>query len=774
MSSSDVAIKSMDLARSITDILGKGGAVSGLVGETMKWLAREKIDEADFTYCLNKTRALLYPNSKGLEIQSSLREADEKLRRNPFVAGLSLLGAGSIGRWMAQSPEYCYLATTVATLLIHHDMSYAANAICEMVLFEHQKVDDIISVKNDALRRSQLRPVVSKIVDSITLNVVNCGHDLGSLPPQLNDICGHTCDAHAFAEVTMTVARGTGNFIVRCTNFPVDIFVWALAHLDSSVELSIAGQIIYRDDSRGSQKSLLFLVDEDCSCSKQHRPVLGQHGRNSITVSTITECDLRIIMESNAHLQKACGKRSFTRQALYNLGSSTGCSLGTLLPSEMSGILQASQNIILWVLGRPASPLAIGDDRQHINCFIPLGDLFSRWPRICNGSFGGSRTPAILSSQNMSKGSQSYLDILSHFQETRTILERCEARCSCPPCSQKINRPSQLRARFGCLRSLARSTILRLIAHAIADGFGADDVSGVTRDRTARDVETATSGLLKCLLAEEEVVWATWFGIAASVYLGCPMFRLSSQGTNSEPVAVQFGSSVVAASWIDLCNEIKLTGCYGFESAQGCLRNVDADLALLCTERTACSSFRDIDLSDAKLPQHDYDEIDNTELSLHSTIHPTRDYTNIDGGEVGFFKLVTIAKVRRHTRIINPAAILVAIALSVVPRCTHKDSTKNAVIPSSPHKIWSFQEALGFWEVDNFEDRSASWVYHTTFLDTNAKVNTLLALSPQGCIVRTADCCFACAQKELDTLFLNSKARRVLSIAIDEDRLFRQ
>ena len=50
MSSSDVAIKSMDLARSITDILGKGGAVSGLVGETMKWLARERINEADFTY----------------------------------------------------------------------------------------------------------------------------------------------------------------------------------------------------------------------------------------------------------------------------------------------------------------------------------------------------------------------------------------------------------------------------------------------------------------------------------------------------------------------------------------------------------------------------------------------------------------------------------------------------------------------------------------------------------------------------------------------------
>lgn len=205
MSASDAAIKTMDLARSITDILGKGGAVSGLVGETMKWLAREEIGEAEFTHCLNVTRALLYPNSKGLEIQTSLRKSDEKLRRNPFVAGLSLLGAGSIGRWMAQSPEYCYLATTVATLLIHHDMSYAADAICEMVLSEEKQVDDCTGARNHALRKSHLLPVMEKIVESITLNVVNCGHDLGPLPPQLSDICGHICDASCFATVIMAI-----------------------------------------------------------------------------------------------------------------------------------------------------------------------------------------------------------------------------------------------------------------------------------------------------------------------------------------------------------------------------------------------------------------------------------------------------------------------------------------------------------------------------------------------------------------------------------------
>ena len=351
MSSSDVAIKGMDLARSITDILGKSGAVSGLVGETMKWLAREQIDEADFAHCLNKTRALLYPNSKGLEIQSSLRKSDEKLRRNPFVAGLRLLGAGNIGRWMAQSPEYCYLATTVATLLIHRDMRYAADAICHMVLLKEEQLDKGIGAHNLALRKSQLLPVLEKVVESITLNVVNCGHDLGSLPPQLRDICSHTCNAQTFATVTMALARSSDNLTIRCKKFVVDVFVWTLAHIEGSVELSIVGEIVYKEDIGSSKRSLLFLVDEDCSCDQQQRSTADEHTGYAVTVSTSIEGDLRTFLRQDGHLKNMCGTTPYTRTVLYDVDdSSTGCSLGALLPSEKHEILSVSQELILWIL----------------------------------------------------------------------------------------------------------------------------------------------------------------------------------------------------------------------------------------------------------------------------------------------------------------------------------------------------------------------------------------------------------------------------------------
>ncbi|GAB7330227.1 hypothetical protein MBLNU13_g01887t1 [Cladosporium sp. NU13] len=662
MSSSDVAVKSMDLARSITDILGKGGAVSGLVGETMKWLAREKIDEADFTHCLNKTRALLYPNSKGLEIQSSLRKSDETLRRNPFVAGLRLLGAGNIGRWMAQSPEYCYLATTVATLLMHHDMRYAADAICHMVLLKEGQVDKGIGAHNLALSKSRLLPVLEKVVDSITLNVVNCGHDLGSLPPQLRDICSHTCDAQTFATVTMALAKSSDNLTIRCKKFVVDVFVWTLAHIEGKIELSVVGEIVYKEDIGSSKRSLLFLVDEDCSCDQQQRSMADEHVDCAVTVSTSIEGDLRTFLRQDGHLKNMCGTNPYTRAVLYDVDDSTGCSLGALLPSEKHEILQVSQKIILWILQRPAYLCTIGHSNAPV---VPsasntlIGDLLSRWPRICNEYFDIPRIPA---------------------------------------------------------------TVDRL----------AGDAAGLSESLS---IERNTSRILISLLGNHVVSWEWWFGLAASVCLGCPIAELNGlRITKCQAVAVQYGSFVVAAPWIDLHNNIQVVGSFGFECAQARICGIDADWAIIRTESTSrSSSLGTLDLSEVKLPQHNYHEVDVVGVSLQSTIQSA--HVPISRNINATYVLVTLAKIGR---------------------------------------IWTFEEAMGLWEADDSGAGSSIWTSYTTVLDSHAKYNTLLILSPQGCIVKTADCCFACAQKELDTRFRDSKARRVLSIAIDEERLIRR
>jgi hypothetical protein len=92
--------RTLDLTRAVTDILNKGGAIGALVGKVVKWLARE-----EFAYCLEKSKALIYPNDNGLKIRSRLEESDAKLKAKPYVAGLRLVGALSIGRWMIDDPD---------------------------------------------------------------------------------------------------------------------------------------------------------------------------------------------------------------------------------------------------------------------------------------------------------------------------------------------------------------------------------------------------------------------------------------------------------------------------------------------------------------------------------------------------------------------------------------------------------------------------------------------------------------------------------------------
>ncbi|KAM0711679.1 hypothetical protein Q7P35_001046 [Cladosporium inversicolor] len=760
MSPSDAAIKGMDLARSITDIHGKGGAVSGLVGDVVKWLARERINEADFTSYLSETRALLYPNSKGLEIQSSLRKSAEELKRNPNVAGVSLLGAGNIGRWMAQDAGYCYLATTVATLLIHHDMSYAADAICDMVLLEDQQVDGHSSVPTYALRRFQLRPVLGKIVESITLNVVNCGHDLGSLPPQLSDICGHTCDVPTFATVTMALAKSSGNLIIRCKKLLVDVFVWSLSRIEGNVELSIIGQIVHREKIGSSQRYLLFLVDEDCSCDKQQRSMADQHTKHAIAVSKSMGGDLRTIFEWNGVLKNVCGNSPHTRAVLYDVDGSAGCSLGALLPSEKRTILQVSQKLILCILEQPAYLCSIGRLNESIisnASNILIGDLLNRWPRICNESYDRAGAPATLALLDVRTRTRKRHKVLYELREARAIMVACSSRCSCPNCAQKGHPRSPFR---GCLKAMAQSTILRMIAHAIADGFGADSASGMTNTGL---IEAHMPDFLVDLLHKETIAWERWFGLAASVYLGLSHRRLRPY------MAIQYGSLVVAAPWINLHNQVHVAASFGFESAQARIRGIEADWAVLCTESTARSSMGTLDLSGIRLPQRQYYEADVVEISLQSTIQSTD--VPISRYRGATFLVATVARIGKYTRIIDPADIFGALSSSHLPRCSHDKSTMPVGVFPASSRIWTSEEAVGFWEASNVGNRSSTWTSYTTIFNSHAKYNTLLILSPHGCIVKTADCCFACAQKELDTRFRDSKARRVLSIAIDEERL---
>lgn len=107
-SPSDTTVaRALDLTRAVTDLVNKSGAIGGLVGYVMKWLAREGITEREYDYCLEKSKALVYFKENGLKIRSRLKRSDAGLKAK-HIAGLRLVSALSIGRWMTYQPDLCY------------------------------------------------------------------------------------------------------------------------------------------------------------------------------------------------------------------------------------------------------------------------------------------------------------------------------------------------------------------------------------------------------------------------------------------------------------------------------------------------------------------------------------------------------------------------------------------------------------------------------------------------------------------------------------------
>ena len=91
------------------------------------------------------------PNEHGLQIRTSLLECEKRYAK---VSGLRLIQSGSVGRWMAFDPDYCYMVATVAAIMTHHGYQFAAQALCYMIMSsktQGDKIDPSYSIKKTRL-----------------------------------------------------------------------------------------------------------------------------------------------------------------------------------------------------------------------------------------------------------------------------------------------------------------------------------------------------------------------------------------------------------------------------------------------------------------------------------------------------------------------------------------------------------------------------------------------------------------------------------------------
>ncbi len=181
-----VASGAINLTQALINFVPSSGSLIDISRETYNWLIRERIDEASFESCRKLALGLAYPNNAGMDIQRQIKEADQKIIDKVKQLPVRMVVSGSLGRLLGKDIDTCYMVSTVAALTRFHDPEFATDALCSIILDKggHEKE---LSLKY-SVQRSPIKAVISKIVDSIYLNVVNAGHDLGGLPDELQHL----------------------------------------------------------------------------------------------------------------------------------------------------------------------------------------------------------------------------------------------------------------------------------------------------------------------------------------------------------------------------------------------------------------------------------------------------------------------------------------------------------------------------------------------------------------------------------------------------------
>lgn len=767
-----------NLAAAIANLANPSGVVAGYTRDLLRWLERSGVDETNFERCMTAAQGLAYPNKNGMMLSQSVTRADRRLlelKQGQLPLGLTFSQA--LGRLIVKEPEVCYMASTTASLLTHHDISYTTSALTSMVLDRggHQTETKYIY----EVWRAPIKAVISKLVESIFLNISNPGHKTESFPPELAQLHVHLVDDTNFAAIVMQIRRTCNDLVFQADRFPGDVILWLLNHFEGYLEIYVKSAKYYEAKLGVDNRKITAIIKETCSddhetCDGRSWPV--------VLAEVVDGKPRRLVGGSSSEDLKPC---SYQRQNLYttkNLMTTAYASFKTSLKGEQHNeIKHTARRITKWLIHVPInvtgwnqlagfcfkSELELDEDRDRSREFT-IAQLLFRSPRLLQESTGESTDSAPIfrrppwqgspmSSQNTDPeqwGSNTTPEeVLKNFPSAEGMLENMRKSCKCPNCQSNGSLSNSKR---NCLRYSAVLELCILISHAVVDALGGDDVSG------APEPEDARSGVISLLLEiiDQEIVrWDTWFKVAACAVTGCSWELFvdvtgdSGDEGGTSWVGVQYGSLAVLAPWLDFYAPLDIEGSFWIHIFEGNIQGVKDDVALIQTEKTSASLNDEIDRMDiVEDVSEKLVEIDDTSFVVQKALFRA---------ENSVHRLLVIVTVNDHLRIIDPTRAVMTLSRSQQAVCKHRRSDHtpktlhNTLPPNSSINARNFEAIFTQWagipELSSTNENTSVDV--SIVIDDLRKLFISLALSGRGVILRnTQRCCVPCAlQKSLDS-----------------------
>ncbi|MCJ1323464.1 hypothetical protein MMC10_000124 [Thelotrema lepadinum] len=760
-----------------TNAISTGSPVLKFCHDLVRWIARERLSETEFDYCITLMQGLVVPNERGLEIRKKLAlDSDPQ-----SLCGLRLTSAGSIGRMLAWNPDFVYMVTTVAALMTYHRPEDAVEVLCCMatqvqVPSGHQQDPENRWSSPYSPQKARVRPVVTKIVESIAFNIVNLGKDLSTLTEDLKDYCVHVMPAPKLAEMVIGVVREREqDLVVYSSRLYGDFLAWVFAHYSGTVQVSIEGKITYERKLGDSATRLMYFVRDGCTVNE------NSHLKSkTIEMSVAMGKSFKTIFKNRTLITQKMPEPT-QRQSLYPAEKAIH-SFGhdVLRHQHVQDIGVTAQVFAEWLLEVPLCPIIPeelffgvmldGSEEVHgdrglsgsqIKTFA-VGQLLRQWPSIGHLKLGSLRKArSVFKSADLSAHPSiddlvlSVEEMVSSFPILQDLLEDLQRDCHCHDC-RKGSGVGKFKA--GCLQERGWIAFCLLLAHTIADGFGAPDASGLTDPHA---LAILVQNLLSELVVQRKVSWDKWFALAATVFLGCPTgFAIEDdhgKTTNyvdqgaSALVAIQFGSLVVASSWVDLTRELRLEGCFGLEIAEGNLHGVPQDFAIVQAEATMNSI---VNARDLILPTLNLDS-EGEATSIPHSISQLFDLSKLDDCELAYqtaivggadipYRLLTMVQSGKHIRVVDPSRAVLALAWSLAPACQHRsEDQKPLEVEASAlqFRSYSIDSIVASWPSSSGALRQ---IHSTLACNSHLKLNVALSVCGGICAIRTRDTCVAC------------------------------
>ena len=778
------ATAGLNFIKAMIDYSANGPLADGIAA-TRQWLMREGIDEKAFMACRDLAADCAHPNKHGSQLQRGIDESDNMILLQAKKAPLQLIVSGSLGRLVGRSPDVAYMVTTVATLTKVHTQQAIVEILSSMIL-DQGGHETKIQAKFD-IRRTLIKATIEKIVDSIFVNVSNAGHKLANLPSELSKLHQHLLDDRTFAAIVMGINRSDGDIMVRSDRFLVNLTLWLLYHFEGTIEVYVQSSLLFKDQRGEHKRRLRLSISYHCFSNAEaswDEECLRRNGKVEASVGSGISWKTFVKGQDDTKHRPV----SYERHALYDLDEMLANPVRRrihITHDQRKKILDAARQILQWFFDLPLDKewslpglLFIIDPRKKTSMGQrTIGDLFAQTPQMLQKATatGNLFSEAIAWDKVDEKQYQMESDssdedknpedlpaplpvsletFTNWFPLLRDLLEIVQPDCVCMACRRAQGLDL---CRPGCKRYDSFCRFNLHLVHGLCDAVGADHVSGQV---DAQSLVQGIVGLLRGVITSKMIRWDDVFVLTASAITGKTLTtglqELQDSATigggdyvaTSLHAAVQYGSLVVAASWLDISGDLRQTRPFSISIHEGNVLGVADDFAII-----ACEA----------MDQQESDVISIEKVEVGCAIPSAAGQTDTSHAEVHAavflygeqrYRLMTCVSTGPRLAVVDPSKVIAGHWHSEVESCQHRGA-KMSPGRTAPDTliVYDFEAAFASW----WSPKGLPSLSLTTRVDTHLKMNALLALVTNAAICDAETCCLDCVLDKAKIFELNKQ-----------------